>query len=964
MIHFLSKPKHVKCLSADGRRLSPVRTLTYDSGLVLYDRLKGKNYVQLHTDGTQILYSDIFNYCDCRYTDQSIPVEERISNLANDLYDENKQPGERLIVRFHFALPTNLTDDQLIELTAKIGKEFSQNYSRPIVMCIHKKEGNGTKNYHCHISLPERVLDPSGKWKTKRSKIYFDTRGNHIYNKEYYDNVTGWDIRRPTIDLSLVPRDANGNLIKNEIYARNSVTGHYLYQKRAERGKRIWDCDTHHGKWLESKDLIKMHDDLDICMNEFFVENSIDDHVIRRERAVTKMLKDAGMRYEKIGPNPTPEHRERVVDNNKRYNAFADALEQNLAEERTLLTENEIVKLRIDSSTKKINALHTNESELRSKLQKMERINPITKYVETILQPADTFVNEAAGRYEKYSSMKKGLARPLLQTLEVGLSSTQEEMAKIKTTAPTTKRGTARMNFLSRNAGMMTDLRNGLHYITEAFFPEQIRENASKRWRGLTGWKRLNYVKKRFGETASVIYKEYLRLEGDCPDSEKIIPSPLTVPDMTKIQNQAQSLNDDWKQSVLSDDHIPPSNIEILSEMLSLEGTVLEISTDGVLLLPDTYNPQMSRQIYERELQQIERDEQAEAARKAAEEAAARREAERLETERIAKEKAAEAARIEQERRKAEQRRIEEEKRRSAEQQSASAATTITVAQGAATSSQTGIEHRSTKRDYYELSDRVAIQKLRFMVQMTRRAIAGGTEHFQTMLDGIQYYEIHSQKFTEDAKKYGMDLSQLSDMQSEMKQIWVIVKDEEYKRPAMINQPPENLISLEQLTAEEAHLQDIIKRAGMEKETCIEPLLLESTGKYMQYENQKRIQYNYSHAWKPNFKRQPALMYEDAEQQLRQIYEENTDFFFQSAKKHNISTKKFQKLSDEADKLTSVLNESYVFHYQERKRIQSQSKLKQHRAKTQTQTQTKTKKKTVQRKTAEQQNTVQPELNE
>ena len=209
-----------------------------------------------------------------------------------------------------------------------------------------------------------------------------------------------------------------------------------------------------------------------------------------------------------------------------------------------------------------------------------------------------------------------------------------------------------------------------------------------------------------------------------------------------------------------------------------------------------------------------------------------------------------------------------------------------------------------------------------------------------------------------------MALSQLSDMQSEMKQIWVIVKDEEYKRPAMINQPPDNLISLEQLPVEEAHLQDIIKRAGMEKETCIEPLLLESTGKYMQYENQKRIQYNYSHAWKPNFKRQPALMYEDAEQQLRQIYEENTDFFLQSAKKHNISTKKFQKLSDEADKLTSVLNESYVFHYQERKRIQSQSKLKQHRAKTQTQTQTKTKKKTVQRKTAEQQNTVQPELNE
>ena len=173
MIHYISKPTHVKCLSANGKRLSPVRSLSYDSGLVLQDRDTGNSIYRPHkiTDGTQILYTDIFHYQKSKYTDTSIPVEERLSNLANDLYASNRQKGERILANFKFALPIYFDDEQLKELTSIIGKEFSQTFKRPIVMSIHKKIKNGRKNFHAHASIPERELGANDKWKSKRSKI-------------------------------------------------------------------------------------------------------------------------------------------------------------------------------------------------------------------------------------------------------------------------------------------------------------------------------------------------------------------------------------------------------------------------------------------------------------------------------------------------------------------------------------------------------------------------------------------------------------------------------------------------------------------------------------------------------------------------------------------------------------------------------------------------------------------------
>lgn len=236
-------------------------------------------------------------------------------------------------------------------------------------MCIHKKETYGIRNYHCHISLPERELDPKGKWKNKRSKIYLDINGNPIYDKKYYNEETGWDIRQPVIDESLIPKD-NPNA---KPYDRDPVTGHYLYQHLRERNKRDWKSLTRQGKWLEKEDLIKMHNDLDDCMNDFFAENGIDDRVIRRDTETVKLLKELGVRYGKIGPNASAGHKNKVLRTNARYNAYADAIEEALIKERALSAETELAEYMGRQSTRTINNLHAKKSAFRKNWHKWKR---------------------------------------------------------------------------------------------------------------------------------------------------------------------------------------------------------------------------------------------------------------------------------------------------------------------------------------------------------------------------------------------------------------------------------------------------------------------------------------------------------------------------------------------------------------------------------------------------------------
>ena len=503
---------------------------------------------------------------------------------------------------------------------------------------------------------------------------------------------------------------------------------------------------------------------------------------------------------------------------------------------------------------------------------------------------------------------------------------------------------------------MMTSLRNGLHSITELDFTEKIRQRAKEKWRGLSGWRKLNYVQKRFGTISATIYQEYLGLSGNCPDSEKFIPIPLAIPDTQKLQNRIQNVADEWKQSMLSDDHMPPTNVSVLSELLSLEGTVTGTSFDTASVLSADYNPLESKREYEHTIQQIERDEQAEAARKAAEEAA------RIEQERIAKEQAEaarkaeaerqERERIEREHREVEQRRRQEEERRRQEEahriaeerhrqeeqrrkeeaerlaeqkrieeqrraeEEKAASVTVAATQGAATSSQTGIEHRPTKRDYYELSDRASLAKLMFTIDVVRAVLNNEPTicDFRSVLAGIEYYEKKSKNFRRAVEQCGFDYSPIEHQQNELKRVWELVKEQPGSRPAFINQKPTNLIPYEQLNTEEERYKELLRTAQQEKSKLIESLIQIWDIPYKNYENKKRTKYNKEHSSDKGFRKKPLINLKESVEMLRKNFTDNTVFFEQLATQSDTDISAYTIPAQEASKLKEQLDESYIYY--------------------------------------------------
>jgi len=282
------KPKHRTCSTATGRRRSPMAGPSYDAGIALLDETTGKTINRKHTDGTKILYTEIFSSeSDCMYSDKSQSIKKRLTRLWNDVYAVNRSNKERIALYGELNIPYCFTDEQSIEFAKRVGEYFATTYNRVCQISIHKKKGR----CHIHFNLTEREYK-KGKFLQKRKKIYKDMQGNLIYDKNYKDS-RGWDIRQPEIDNSKVPAGADP-------YARNPKTGDYLYQKLAERNKKKWKSDTSIGKWFETDEITKLHDDIDKIANQQLLECGYNTTVKRTPKKVAKLIKDLGIEQVRI----------------------------------------------------------------------------------------------------------------------------------------------------------------------------------------------------------------------------------------------------------------------------------------------------------------------------------------------------------------------------------------------------------------------------------------------------------------------------------------------------------------------------------------------------------------------------------------------------------------------------------------------------------------------------------------
>lgn len=626
-IHYC-KVKHRTCQTLSGRRRSPVYGPSYDADMELLDAVSGRTIYRPHRDGTYVIYSDIFSAdADCRYTDKSVSLQERRAALWNDLYAENKTNKERIAAYGEIAIPNDISDEEMIALTKRLGEYFATTYKRPCDLSIHKKPGNN----HVHFSLPEREYK-RGKWLAKRKKFYKDMNGNIIRDKNYYDE-RGWDIRKPKIDKKRVPKGADP-------YARNPETGDYLYQKLGDRNRKQWEDDTREGKFLEPEELTALHNNVDDIVNGFLHEQGYGVTVKRNRPEVTKLVRDLGIGQIRI---PTQDYKtnssvvEEIRQKNDRNRMLQQALEDiidksDLAEINLYIAEDE--KMKADA----LADLYKEERQVEQRnlsQAEMEYQTALKKYVENELHPEDIYVTDCMQSYQEALHFKEQQCTAAETILIAGAAATDREIEILEKQAELSERENNKLEFYRKNKASYEFAVKEVSRIRKINKSEEMRTFHQNTWRGLSGWKRANYIYRNVSKDAGILYRDYLLYNGEIKHENNLnvsLPAKVTfesalssvikgkaVPGiksqldrsltaMQNAQNAAATSLECWKNNANADLHLPPifSDFEFLTLAYTVPERVRELYTnpDNLHFYPvrlDNYNPEKDRQLFQSE---------------------------------------------------------------------------------------------------------------------------------------------------------------------------------------------------------------------------------------------------------------------------------------------------------------------------------------------------------------------------
>lgn len=660
-IHY-ANVKHRTCQTANGQRRSPVAGPSYESDMELLDRTTGKTLHRKHTDGTQVIYSEIFSSDqNCKYADKSIPVQSRRTELWNDLYAENKSNSERIAAYGEIAIPNNITDEEMIALAKRLGQHFSTTYKRPVDLSIHKKRGNN----HIHFSIPEREYK-NGRWLQKRKKFYKDWNGNLIHNKIYKDS-NGWDIRKPKIDKKIVPAGADP-------YERDRKTGDYLYQKLGERNKKKWEEDTRTGKFLEPEELSQLHNDIDDIVNTFLREQGYNVTVKRNRPEVTKLMKELGIKQIRIATSDYKTNSpvvEEIQKKNARNKTLQRAIEENFDKEEKAeidlaFAENE------ETKTDALATLYTEERKTAEKnLEKarQEEQRAIEDYIETELKPDQIFIADYTQPHKESLEFKEAQCSEAVRILSAGSAATEDSIKNLEQKNSLTEQEENRLHLLRKNKISWDRSREKVSEIRKRNNAQAVRKIYQEKWNGLSGWKRANYIYSRVGHEAGIIYRDYLITKGyirpeDNPDTTipakvsferalqsivngKSVPGIKAHFDRTlsakdNVKNAATSTFSCWEKNTRTELHNPPApeDFEFLTAVNTAPERFQQIAEGRdqyniYKAIPTNYNPAEDYQIYKEKEEAISKKE-AEAKRLAE---AARLAAKRAMDERIAFEK-------------------------------------------------------------------------------------------------------------------------------------------------------------------------------------------------------------------------------------------------------------------------------------------------------------------------------------
>lgn len=381
--HYMSDVKHsVGIHPRSARRNSPLRAISYDTGLSLVDTDTNHEFNIKHRDNTVIASAGIAAPFDCKYTDTSVSLPARMQSVWTDMLHSNKSASERVRCSFQIALPIGISRKENAILSKRIAEEYAKATGCVVTYGFHDKPNNP----HMHVSITERRLEPDGTFCNKKSvTVYVDDNGNIINGKttidtngktviDYTDN-NGNDIRCPLtvdgkepqyvikrsivcsnqiksngrlqwasviVDGQRIYKDKDGNLLHPDASGKISfkdkdgndirmplvppganptyetITHKVCINQKKDKSNRLQWKRKSRGGIIDKDDLVQMHSIYDYEVNKTLEKYNV--RIQRRDKEIVKRMQELGFTTPvHLGPAGSTE--------DKRYNEFYYTIE-------------------------------------------------------------------------------------------------------------------------------------------------------------------------------------------------------------------------------------------------------------------------------------------------------------------------------------------------------------------------------------------------------------------------------------------------------------------------------------------------------------------------------------------------------------------------------------------------------------------------------------------------------------
>ena len=623
--HYLGDIQHVTCQTASGQRRSPLSDISYNSGQSLKDEITGRVHHRQHTDGTDIIATDIVSADkSCPYGDTSVSSARRREQMYNELYRLNKVNTERIYWKTTIALPNEFDNEQTIIITNEIAMSFSQYFGRPVDYSVHRKPATAKrpKNIHIHVALPERKF-VRGKWGAKSVSYYINRDGTLNTQKQYKDE-NGNDVREPrTIDNEKPDYtiDENGHE-----YCVNQV--------RDSNGRRKWKMQNFEN--LTKENISWMHEEIDRIQNRHLEEKGLE-KVTRNDARTTKELKKLGVKAQHIGKRDNEAQGDSYYEKvaiNEEYKRIANAMNSNYEKqdkaERELKDTNRAeaeAEKQLDSVSKKVKNI---EAELQQEKELAEQAT--IAYVEETLQPEENYIKKIEKEFKKALTLVDKNLSVLRNIADKKIDAITKELTASSKSEQTEKNKLIN-DFISTNRQHWKTYRNAIDKIENPTITS-VKKLARKQWYRCPGWKRCEYVRQTAGNDSAYVYKQYLSLKGDSIKEPKdntplkVVTCEEVVADVIKSIPSLQSQVDKNKSAIENAEAItaevrgaeqthgeaklflPPMNGDALALWASIPDrmvTMMEEKQSNVIRPLQDYLPARDRFIFETKLHALEK---------------------------------------------------------------------------------------------------------------------------------------------------------------------------------------------------------------------------------------------------------------------------------------------------------------------------------------------------------------------